>query len=191
MFKRLLSFVFAAVLFGLSAPGASAQSQAQPGERLVTPIIVVLDVGLIRREASSVKSIREQIVKFQNELQEEIQKEQEALRTAQTELAKKQTLLAPEAFAEERRKFEKRVVGVQQLVQTRRRALEDSQNAAMVKVEETLNGIVIEFARTRGYAMVVRRAQVVLVDDALNITRDVLSELNARMPTVKVEAPKK
>lgn len=191
MFKRLSTIAVAVALFGLIAPGASAQSPAQPGERLVTPIIVVLDVGLIRREASSVKTIREQIVKYQNELQEEIQKEQEALRTAQTELAKKQTLLAPEAFADERRKFEKRVVGVQQLVQSRRRSLEDSQNSAMLKVEETLNAIVIDFARTKGYAMVLRRAQVVLVDDALNITPDVLKELNARLPTVKVEAPKK
>jgi len=191
VFKRLSTFAVAIALIALTSSGASAQSQAQPRERLVTPIIVVLDVGLIRREASSVKAIREQIVKFQNDLQEEIQKEQEALRTAQTELSKKQTLLAPEAFADECRKFEKRVVGVQQLVQSRRRALEESQNNAMLKVEETLNAIVIEFARTKGYAMVVRRAQVVLVDDALNITADVLKELNARMPTVKVEAPKK
>src|SRR5690606_456629 len=127
----------------------------------------------------------------QNELQTEIQKEQEALRTAQNELAKKQSLLAPEAFAEERRKFEQRVVGVQQMVQTRRRALEDSQNLAMGKVEETLNGIVIEMAKERGYTIVLRRSQVVIVDDTLDITEEVLKRLNGKLPTVKVEAPKK
>lgn len=189
MFKRLTLAVLTIACLGLPMQPSTVLAQGQ--ERLVVPVMVVLDVGAIRRQAASVTSIREQIVKFQNELQTEIQKEQEALRTAQTELAKKKTLLAPEAFAEERRTFEQRVVGVQQLVQSRRRALEESQNKAMLQVEESLNKIVIDMARTKGYAIVLRRAQVVLVDDALNITAQVLEELNAKLPTVKVEAPKK
>lgn len=189
MIGRTLKLLTVVALMGLAWTDSSAQ--AQGAGQVVAPTIVVLDVGTIRREAASVASIREQIVKFQNELQTEVQKEQEALRTAQNELAKKQTLLAPEAFAEERRKFEQRVIGVQQMVQGRRRALEESQNGAMGKVEEALNTIVVGMAKERGYAIVLRSSQVVLVDDVLNITKEVLTKLNATLPSVKVDAPKK
>ena len=105
--------VFLAVAAMHTATPVSAQTQGAQG----APVFTVLDIGVIRRDAASVKSIREQIITYQNKLQGELQKEQDALRTAQQELAKKQTLLAPEAFADERRKFEQRVVNVQQMVQ--------------------------------------------------------------------------
>ncbi len=163
--------------------------QAQTAGTAVLPTVTVLDVTAIRRDAASMKSIREQIIKYQNELQSEIQKEQEQLRTAQQELAKKQSLLAPEAFAAERRKFEESVVGVQQLVQQRRRSLEESQAKAMQQVEIALNEVVATLAQQNGYAVVLRRSQVVIVDSALDITATVMTELDQRLPTVSVDAP--
>ena len=124
-------------------------------------------------------------------MQGEIQKEQEALRAAQQDLAKKQTLLAPEAFADERQKFERRVAGVQQMVQERRRGLEESQTKAMIQVEKALNEIVANMAAKNGYSIVLRRAQVVIVDTALDITKKVLTELDTKLPTVKVDSPTK
>ena len=184
--KSLLLGLFA-VLFAWP----QSQSYAQGAGTVVTPTIVVLDIGAIRRDAASVKSIRDQIVSFQGTLQGDIQKEQEALSAAQQNLAKKQTLLSPEAFAEERQKFEQRVVGVQQMVQNRRRNLEGSQGKAMLQVERALNEIVANMAAKNGYSVVLRRAQVVIVDTSLDITAAVLHELNAKLPTVAVEPPAK
>ena len=185
MFLRLL-FALAAVFLVIKSP---AVAQAQTAGTEVFPTVTVLDVAAIRREAASMKSIREQIISYQNTLQSEIQKEQEQLRTAQQELAKKQSLLAPEAFAEERRKFEESVVGVQQLVQQRRRSLEESQAKAMSQVETALNEVVATLAQQNGYAVVLRRSQVVIVDTALDITKSVLDALDQRLPSVKVDAP--
>ncbi len=99
--------------------------------------------------------------------------------------------MSPEAFAEERQKFEQRVVGVQQMVQNRRRNLEGSQGKAMLQVERSLNENVAKMAATNGYSVVLRRSQVVIVDTALDITSAVLEELNAKLPTVAVEPPAK
>lgn len=187
MLKKIIVIGFFAVMFAW--PQSSLR--AQGAGAVVTPTIVVLDIGAIRRDAASVKSIREQIVNFQGNLQGDIQKEQEALSTAQQSLAKKQTLLTPEAFAEERQKFEQRVVGVQQMVQTRRQNLEGSQGKAMLQVERALNEIVANMSSKNGYSVVLRRSQVVIVDTALDITTAVLEELNAKLPTVTVEPPAK
>jgi len=154
------------------------------------PIITVLDISKIRRDAASVKAIREQIINYQNKIQSEVQKEQEALRAAQQELAKKQSLLAPEAFAEERRKFEQRVVGVQKMVQERRQTLEQAQNAAMLQVERALNEIVASVAEKNGYDVILRLSQIVYVKRTLDITGIVLQELDKKLPTVQVDLPK-
>lgn len=182
---RLL-FAVAALSIISAAP---ISVQAQEAGTAVVPTVTVLDVAAIRRDAASMKSIREQIINYQNALQGEIQEEQEQLRTAQQELAKKQSLLAPEAFAAERRKFEESVVGVQQLVQQRRRSLEESQAKAMSEVETVLNEVVAGLAQENGYAVVLRRSQVVIVDSALDITNAVMEQLNQRLPTVNVDAP--
>jgi len=158
---------------------------------LATPVIVVLDIGKIRRDAASVKSIREQIITYQNKLQGEIQKEQEALRTAQQELARKQTLLAPEAFADERHKFEQRVVGVQQMVQERRRSLEETQTNAMLQVENSLNEIIASQVEKNNYDIILRFSQVVFIKNAYDITDNVLAALDKKLPTVKVVIPTK
>jgi outer membrane protein len=178
--------VFLAVAAMHTATPVSAQTQGAQG----APVFTVLDIGVIRRDAASVKSIREQIITYQNKLQGELQKEQDALRTAQQELAKKQTLLAPEAFADERRKFEQRVVNVQQMVQERRRSLEETQSNAMLQVERLLNEIVASMAEKNGYDVILRLSQVVFVKTNLDITGEVLKELNKKLPTVKVEIPK-
>ncbi|MEX0695815.1 MAG: OmpH family outer membrane protein [Rhodospirillales bacterium] len=178
--------LFLAVAATLTASPVSAQAPGAQG----APVFAVLDIGKIRRDAASVKSIREQIISYQNKLQGELQKEQDALRTAQQELAKKQTLLAPEAFADERQKFEQRVVSVQQMVQERRRNLEEIQTNAMLKVEQSLNEIVASMAEKNGYDVIFRLSQVVFVKTSLDITADVLKELDKKLPTVKVEIPK-
>lgn len=187
MLKKFLVIGLFAVLFAWP----QSQALAQGAGSVVSPTIVVLDIGAIRRDAVSVKSIRDQIVNFQGSLQGDIQKEQEALSAAQQDLAKKQALLSPEAFAEERQKFEQRVVSVQQMVQNRRRNLEGSQGKAMLQVERALNEIVADMASKNGYSVVLRRSQVVIVDTALDITTAVLEELNKKLPTVAVEAPAK
>ena len=186
MFARSLLAI--CIIFGMTI-SAPTVSYAQGAGAAVAPTITVLDIAQIRRDAASVKSIRDQIVNYQNNFQGEIQKEQEQLRVAQQELAKKQSLLAPEAFADERRKFEQKVVGVQQLVQEKRRALDEAQQNAMLLVEKNLNEIVAEMASKNGYAVVLRRSQVVIVDSSLDITASVLTALDQKLPTVKVDLP--
>ncbi|MBO6520708.1 MAG: OmpH family outer membrane protein [Rhodospirillales bacterium] len=189
MFVRTIAASLILAFAAVAASPVPVSAQTAAGAQ-APDISVVLNIGKIRRDAKSVKDIREQIISYQNKIQGEIQKEQEALRLAQQELAKKQSLLAPEAFAEERRKFEQRVVSVQQLVQKRRQTLEEAQANAMVQVERALNEIVAAMADKNGYGIILRFSQVVYVKTHLEITDKVLTELDQKLPTVQVDLPK-
>ena len=76
------------------------------------------------------------------------------------------------------------------MVQERRRGLEEAQNNAMLQVERMLNQIVVSEAEKKSYDMILRLSQVVFVKKTLNITGDVLKELDNKLPTVQVELPK-
>ncbi len=175
----------------LAQQAKPAKEQAAPK---VIPIIIplgVLDVRAILRNAGAVKSIRDQITKYGNQFEKEVQKERDDLRKANQELARQRTILAPEAFAEERRKFEQKVVDVQRLVQKRQRELDKSRDEAMAAVNKAYIKIVTDLAAERDLAIILRKTQIAYSAPALDITKEVLALLDKNLPTVKVANPGK
>jgi outer membrane protein len=177
-----------ALLGLLISPAASAQQPA-PANAGKSLSIIVMSIEDIRRNAVAVKNIREQIAGFRQEFQTDIQKEESALRSANQELAKKRAILSPEAFAKERRDFEQRVIGVQKLVQKRKRQLDQAQVEAMLVVEKNMNQIVADIAQARNASLVLRRTQTVLVARNLDVTAEVLERLNKELVKVPVKKP--
>ncbi len=153
--------------------------------------IAIIDVQWILRESKAVKSIRDQITKFGSKFEEEIEKDRNEIRKANQELARQRTILAPEAFAEKRRKFEQRVVEVQRLVQQRQRQLDKSRNEAMIAVNKAYTGIVSGLANEKNLALIIRKNQTAFSVKTLDVTNDVLARLDKKLPTVKVAEPGK
>jgi len=164
---------------------------ARAQENSTTVKIAVININAIRQQALAIKSIAEQIGKYRSAFQAEIKKEEEALRNANQELSRQRTLLSPEAFAEKRREFEKRVSQVQLLVQERKGNLDRAQAESMGKVQDALNKIVTKIAKDKGYKLILRREQTILADKSLNITEQVLVALNKVLASVAVVEPAK
>ena len=149
----------------------------------------VIDIDQIRRDSTAVKDARDQIAALQSTIQAEIQKEENELRDANQELARQRTLLSPEAFNEERRKFEARLVEIQRKVQERRQELDDIQNDVMRRMNEAMAEVVVEIAQEQGFTLILRFDQSVFVGQDLLITKVVLDRLNKKLPSIKVAEP--
>lgn len=171
-------------------PKPAAPAPAEDAEKILVKI-AVLDVDTIRRDAAAAKDIRDQINKYRVSFQTAIQKEEDELRNANQELTRQRTILSPEAFAAERKKFEDRLVDVQRMVQKRKDDLDKSYNDAMRVVNDALNDIVVELANQESLTLILRRDQTVLVAKALEITPIVLERLNTKVPRVKISEPGK
>ncbi len=150
--------------------------------------VAVVDMEQILQTAAAPKSIREQVKKIRTTYRTDVQKEETALRKANQELAQKQTLLSPEAFNEERRKFEQKVHAVQKKVQEKNLSLQKAQNQALNKVKTALSKVVITLAKNNGYSLVLRRSQTLVVADKFDITQTVITELNKALPTITLAA---
>ena len=139
-FNRLMPIVLGVALWAVPFSGfeAAAQTPENPG---VLVKMAVIDVQAILRNATAVKSVRSQIDKYRESFQGEIEKEEKEIVNANQELGRQRAILAPEAYNDERRKFESRVVDAQRLVQMRKQSLNEVLNQAMGEVQKMLNDV--------------------------------------------------
>lgn len=173
------------------APKPAGEGAAQPapsGEPKGTKV-AVLDVQRILRDAKAMKNIRDQIGALRKTYQDEIEKLQADLRTANEALRQKRTILSPDAFDEERRKFDQKVADVQRVVQQRNQQLDRANADAVVQVQKVYNDIVLELANERAYGLIFRKSATIVVHPPIEVTPEVLARLDKRLPTVQVTAP--
>ncbi|PPR75927.1 MAG: hypothetical protein CFH05_00478 [Alphaproteobacteria bacterium MarineAlpha3_Bin4] len=151
--------------------------------------VAILNLNAIRQESLVIKDIKAQLAQYRTGFQAEIGKEEEELRKANLVMAKKRTILTPEAFSQERQKFEQRVIAVQNLVQQRKQELRKVQEEAMIKVEIKINEIITAMATKQDIDLILKRSQTIMVDRSLEITKEVLEQLDKVMPKLQITKP--
>ena len=182
--------ILCALVIVASPTGPAAAQQPEADKDVITLLnMAVIDTAVIRVNSRAFKDIRAQIAKYRKAIRADIQKEEEALRGANEELARKRAILAPETFAEERRQFEDRLVQVQRTVQKRKKDLERVAAEAVKKVEAVLNKIITDVANEQSLGLILRKNQTVLVANELDITPHVLKRLDTALPSLKVSDP--
>ncbi|MGQ0664343.1 MAG: OmpH family outer membrane protein [Pseudomonadota bacterium] len=169
------------------APRAPAQSPVELPP--TNSVVVVVDVNLIMRDSAAALVVRNQIERQRTTYQAEIAKQENELRNADQELSRQRTILSAEAFAQKRRELEKRVTDAQQIVQNRRRALDQAFGTSMQQVEQAMIDVIAEILAERNYLVVLPKSQVVMVQTAFEITAEVLTRINRKLPTVAVTIP--
>ena len=185
----LFPLVCALMIPALAANHAAAQEK----EAQVSPIllkIAIIDMEAIRRKAAAVNDIRDQIGKYRKEFQDEIQQEETKLRKANQELARQRTILSPDAFAEERRKFEQRFLDAQSLARQLKQELVKSNSEAMREVLSSINRIAVDVAQENSLTLILLKKHTFLAANNLDITKMVLDRLNVKLPSVKVSDPR-
>ena len=182
--------ILCALVIVASPTGPAAAQQPEADKDVITLLnMAVIDTDVIRRNSMAFKDIGAQIAKYRKAIQADIQKDEEALRSANEELARKRAILAPETFAEERRQFEERLVQVQRTVQKRKKDLDRVAAEAVKKVEAVLNKIITDVAKEQSLGLILRKNQTVLVAKELDITPYVLKRLDTALPALKVSDP--
>ncbi len=182
--------ILCALVILASLTGPAAAQQPETSKDIITLLnMAVIDTNVIRRNSRAFKDIGAQIAKYRSAIQADIQKEEEALRSANEELARKRAILAPETFAEERRQFEERLVQVQRTVQKRKKGLDRVAAEAVKKVEAVVNKIIADVVKEQSLGLILRKSQTVHVATELDITPRVLKRLDTALPSLKVSDP--
>ena len=183
-----MKFTFWGVLLLATAP---MMALAQGGTPLPAPVIAIIDVDQVQIEALAAKAVRTQADKYRQDFQQQGATEEAALRTQKQSIEQqaKSNALPPEALADKARAFDSSVADYQRKEAARRRAFEKSYNTAMSKVQQAMYEATGKAAQAHGANIILPRGQVVLFDDKMNLTKEIIGLMDKALPTVDFPAP--
>lgn len=173
-----------------AAPKAAAAAPAAPAAAPAGPlppiVAAIIDYNKVMRETKAAKGIRDQIETRRKSYQDQIAKEEQRLDGLQKELAKQRGVLSAEAFGKKRDDFQKQYLGVQRMVQERRRQLDQVSSAAYNQVKSAMVQVATDLSATRGFNAVLPASTVLLYSPQIDLTDEVIRMVDARLPSVKV-----
>ena len=175
-----------ALLFAMAASSVAAQTDGgEAGPLLDGRPIGVVDMGVIQR-SDAIAQVRQAIDEQSTLFDQEIAKEEVALKEAEAQLNADKDLITEEEFNTRLAEFEERVVGLQRQIQLQRSSFDSAYAGAQNRLEEEMLLIISELAAEKGFALVIQRRDAVIFDTSLDITDEALSRLNERTRNLKV-----
>lgn len=187
---RRMRGAYLAFCLALLALVGSAWAQAQKpgaGAQPAPPVVAVVDVQLILREAAAAKGVREAVESRRTAFERELDKVTQELRKAEEELRRQQSQLGSDDLAPRKRELERRYGDLRRRTEERRTELTEAYNVAMRQVRQEMARALAEVMKDRGVDISMSRAAVLVFDDKLDITREVIDRLNRRLPKVEVK----
>lgn len=182
---RLIAALGFALIAGLTlslVPGpAGAQAPAA--------VIGIVDFPNVIRESLAAKDVRKQIEVIRQEYDSAMGKIERELREADQELMRQRSILSPEAFAAERRAFEKKFIAAEKELQDRQRRLDRVYGKALREIEGQVLNIIAQLAQERAVNLVLGKTAIVIAEPRFDMSDEVLTRLNKALPSVRVEHP--
>jgi len=140
----------------------------------------VVDLNEITRKSLMSKDIARQIDSKRRTFRDEIKNEEEKLRSDNDELQKQRVLLSPEALQNKFRALQQRQTALQRKVQQRNQEFIRLRSFATREFEKERVKAVMDVTKKHKFTLVIRRREVVVRADFLDITGLVLETLNKR-----------
>ena len=195
--------VLVAVLGGLAVYRLNSNSGATVAESLeevstdsangANLRIAVIRMDAIQTQASVLKDLRSQKEKYENELRNELEKEQKTLEKEKTEIEKSQDVLSREALQRRVVDYQNRVTKLQRDLTERAQSIEMSYQRALNEIQtKHLDPIIEGVIAKKNLSLVLdgRMARTGADVANLDITDEVVSALDKKVSNVKMETPK-
>ncbi len=168
------------------APAPAPALAAAPLPAAQNLSVLVVDVQSLLQNSKAAKMVRSQIEQKRDEYSKEISHEEEALRAERDALQRQQASLSPAALNQRGREFQQKVNNLDLDVQSKRQALEKSNNEALSKIQQAMLRIIADIAKQRRANLVFQRTDLVLFDRSFDVTDEVLQKLDEELPVLNV-----
>lgn len=159
---------------------------AMQGSAFAQSKIAVVNIQKIMSESSAAKSIRTQLETKQKAYQAEISKKEEAMQKEEQALSQERATLSKEAFEKKVNDFRTKATAMQKDVQTKKATLDGAFEKALNDIQKVVNDIIVEMAKEKGFNVAIPSSQLLYADPSMDITSDVSTKLNAKLPNVTV-----
>lgn len=148
--------------------------------------VAVVDVESILEHSKAIMHIKKSMNVISEQIQDELSAKEIKLKQAEAELIEKRGILPKEEFDKLVADFNKKVSLTQQEMQNKKSALERAHGNAIAQVHEKTISVISDLSKKYGFNIVFPSSQVLYVNNSLNITHEVISNLNELLQEVKV-----
>lgn len=194
---------FSAILLGLLggalAFGGLWMATPLSGQSLIPPIatedsaptgvlkgLAVMDLQRVLAQSKAGKDLQTQVDAVRESLRKEAEKDEKTLENLEKKLTAAQDAGDKAAFISKRAQFEKSLAEARRDIMVRKRALDESLSKAIGELRAEVQNISARLGKERGYALITTSQGAVIVSKELDITADVMAELDKSLPSVKL-----
>lgn len=154
--------------------------------------IAVIRMDAIQNEATALQELRKQKETYENKLRDELTREQKALEKEKAEIEKSQDVLSRDALQRRIVDYQNRVTKLQRDLSERAQSIDNSFQKALSDVQAKHLDPIIEATIAKKKLSMVIDGRFARVGDGvqnLDITDEVISALNKKVSSVKMDKP--
>jgi outer membrane protein len=148
--------------------------------------MATVDMQQVMSDAKAAKSAKTQLEAKQKAFQASVNQTEVQLQKGDQDLAKQRSVLSAEAFKGKLEAFRKQAAAAQKDVQSKRLKLRRAFEMAIVTIQKEVTSIIAQVAAEKQYDIVIPSAQTLYHKPDLDITAEVLSRLDAKLPSMTV-----
>ncbi|MCB1782888.1 MAG: OmpH family outer membrane protein [Alphaproteobacteria bacterium] len=148
--------------------------------------IGVVDVERILSESLAAKSLQTQVETQRKTFLSEIEKEENKLREEQKKIEEQRANMSKEELAQKAQEFETKRLEARKLLEKRKSSLDKAYAEAMGSLGQAVSDAVGKVAKDKGYDLVITKQNVIIGSTSLEITEQVMEELNKTISSVKL-----
>ena len=154
---------------------------------LVADTPFFLDFKYILNESDAGKKAQNFLKNKLNKGIKNIQDKEKKLQEEEKKIISQKKILKPEEYKEKVNELRSKVVNLQKERQNLLNKTSVSRNKARNELLKNLNPIIKSYMQEKKIRMVVDKKSLLLADDNLDITKDIMSELNKKLKSIKLD----
>jgi Skp family chaperone for outer membrane proteins len=149
--------------------------------------IAILDFSKVMSMSIAAKNIEEQLEIYRNDYKDQFSELERQLYDTEKKLALESQTLNNEEIRQKKLDFEQEILSSRNLVQAKRRALEQAANKAIEELKNNVYSIVSVIAEEKDLNLVLSKQNVILARDKLDITEIVIKRLNSTVKDIQID----
>lgn len=148
------------------------------------PTVAVLNVEQVLNQSKAGQGLRDKIEQIRTANQAKDQENESALRADDEKLQKQRAVLSEEAFLQKQKELQSRLDSLRQEFEARRKHIQSAVDKAQNEIRRAVLEVTRDVAVEKKIDIVISQTATVLMSKDLDITKDVLARLDAKLSDV-------
>ena len=169
---------------------AAIVTPLKSAEKLNKANIVIFDMGRVLRDSAAARGMRQSVNDRRSTFQAAIESKRVILKGEEEQLRQQKSLLSPEGISKKQRLLEQKYSVLRQKREEYTKLLNEEVNRARIKLRKVMLSILTEVMKQKGADISMERGAVLVFDEQLNVTEEVLKALDENFSEIKIELPR-